>query len=111
MKRKNRIALAAWLTALAAAMSITLAATQSLAQGSPASTSSGGDIVGDLMTGAKAGAVFRAVSFSRTKPNNSGPSAEAFGAGGWLFGETGEIAKTLSLSLRAARISPSRQSS
>ncbi len=96
MKLKTRFVLAAPLMSLAAAFSVALAPTQGFAQGASAATSAGGDIVGDLMTGAKAGAVLRAVSFSRTKPNNTGPSAEAIGAGGWLFGETGEIAKTLS---------------
>jgi hypothetical protein len=44
----------------------------------------------------KAGTMVRSSYFDRTKPNNSGPSSEAWGIGGWLYGQTGELAKTLS---------------
>ena len=44
----------------------------------------------------KAGTMVRSSFFDRTKPDNSGPSSEAWGIGGWLYGQTGELAKTLS---------------
>src|SRR5690348_9534159 len=44
----------------------------------------------------KAGTMVRSSFFDRTKPNNSGPSSEAWGIGGWLYGQTGELAQTLS---------------
>jgi hypothetical protein len=101
MKQKKSRTLHAVLMAVAAVTLVVASPGRpALAQGEPASTASlkppGNDVVDDLMSGAKAGAVLRTVSFSRSKPNNKGPSAEAIGAGGWLFGETGEIAQTLS---------------
>ncbi|HEX2333807.1 MAG TPA: OprD family outer membrane porin [Burkholderiales bacterium] len=62
------------------------------AEGGPASTT----LVEQLRRGAKVGTMLRLSYFSRTKPDHNGPTAEATGLGGWLFGETGEYANTLS---------------
>lgn len=41
---------------------------------------------------AKAGMTLRSSFFERTKPDEVGPAAEAWGLGGWIGGETGEVA-------------------
>jgi hypothetical protein len=46
----------------------------------------------DFLDKAKAGMTIRSSFFERTKPNESGPAAEAWGLGGWIGGETGEVA-------------------
>ena len=37
--------------------------------------------------------MLRSSYFERSKPNEIGPAAEAWGLGGWIWGETGELAK------------------
>ena len=71
-----------------------------LAQASPESIDYEGpgsmSLMDELRKGAKIGTMLRGSYFSRTKPNRNGPTAEAGGVGGWLFGETGEYANFLS---------------
>ena len=95
--------------ALAAVWAVSATA-QVISQGSPGGatvaadaaapdnqTATGGDwSANDFLTGGKAGTMVRSSYFNRTKPNENGPAAEAWGLGGWLYGETGELAKMLS---------------
>jgi len=85
---------------VAAALSGALAPGRVLAQAAPESLDyqdpRSGGFVDALTTGATVGTMLRLSNFSRTKPNDSGPSAEATGLGGWLFGETGEWRNLLS---------------
>jgi hypothetical protein len=72
-----------------------------LAQASPAPSAAAPSGTSDWMadeffTKWKAGTMVRSSFFERTKPNETSPAAEAWGLGGWLYGETGEWAKTLS---------------
>jgi hypothetical protein len=46
---------------------------------------------------AKAGMTLRSSFFERSKPNETAPAAEAWGLGGWIGGETGELGKVFSL--------------
>src|SRR5918993_2204858 len=84
----------------AAALSAALAGGSAFAQAAPESTDyedpQSGGFVDSLATGAKFGTMTRLSSFFRSKPNHNGPSAEATGLGGWLFGETGEWQNMLS---------------
>ncbi|HTP94784.1 MAG TPA: OprD family outer membrane porin, partial [Burkholderiales bacterium] len=50
--------------------------------------------------------MLRFSQFSRSKPNDSGPAAEAAGLGGWLFGETGEYRNFLSFGGAIAYVAP-----
>jgi hypothetical protein len=69
------------LTPVAIAMLAALPAADALAQ-------TGNAFVDD----AKAGMTLRSSFFERTRPDESGPAAEAWGLGGWIGGETGEVA-------------------
>ncbi|NWG74583.1 MAG: outer membrane porin, OprD family [Rubrivivax sp.] len=69
------------LTPVAVAMLAALPAADALAQ-------TGNAFVDD----AKAGMTLRSSFFERTRPDESGPAAEAWGLGGWIGGETGEVA-------------------
>jgi hypothetical protein len=55
-----------------------------------------GGFVDSLATGAKFGTMVRFSNFMRSKPGDSGPTAEATGLGGWVFGESGEWRNMLS---------------
>ena len=84
----------------AAALSTVLASGRAFAQAAPESTDyqdpRSGGFIDSLTTGATFGNMLRVSYFSRTKPDHNGPTAEAAGLGGWLFGETGEWQKMLS---------------
>jgi hypothetical protein len=54
------------------------------------------DVMAQLFQNGKAGLMARSSYFYRSKLNYAGPPAQAWGLGGWLFGETGEIYNLLS---------------
>ena len=51
----------------------------------------------DFFGKAKAGVMLRSSYFERTKPIDTDPHPEAWGVGGWLWGETGELNQMFSL--------------
>jgi hypothetical protein len=51
----------------------------------------------EFVTKAKGGVTLRSSYFQRGKPNDVAPPAEAWGVGGWIWGETGELASIFSL--------------
>ena len=84
----------------AAALSAVLASGGAFAQAAPESIDyqdpRSGGFVDSLTRGGTVGTMLRISNFSRTKPNHNGPTPEATGIGGWLFGETGEWQQMLS---------------
>src|SRR5215203_173672 len=84
----------------AALVGAALAGQRAFAQAAPESADyqdpTSGGFVDALARGAKVGTMLRFSNFARSKPNHNGPSAEATGLGGWLFGETGEWQNMLS---------------
>ena len=51
----------------------------------------------EFVSQAKGGVMLRSSYFQRSKPNDAAPPAEAWGVGGWIWGETGELANIFSL--------------
>ncbi len=101
MHKRNRGSSSAMVVAVgAAALSAALVSQRAFAQAAPESTDyqdpRSGGFVDSLATGAQFGTMLRFSNFTRSKPNHSGPSAEATGLGGWLFGESGEWRNLLS---------------
>ncbi len=98
--KRNRGRSAAMVMIAAVALGAVSASGRAFAQAAPESTDyqdpNSGGFVDALTTGANLGTMLRLSNFMRTKPNSIGPSAEATGLGGWLFGETGEWRNTLS---------------
>ena len=84
----------------AAVLGAVLGGANAFAQAAPESTDyqdpRSGGFVDAMTTKSTFGTMLRFSSFFRGKPNHNGPSAEATGIGGWLFGETGEWQNTLS---------------
>src|SRR6187399_3644995 len=82
------------------ALSAVLASGSAFAQAAPEATDyqdpASGGFFDSLATGAKFGTMVRFSNFMRSKPNDSGPTAEATGLGGWVFGESGEWRNMLS---------------
>jgi hypothetical protein len=74
------------------ALAAALACGGAFAQSAPAA---GG--TQDLLSGARAGVMLRSSYFERTKPVDTDPHPEAWGLGGWLWGETGELNQMFSL--------------
>lgn len=66
----------------------------------------GGGFIDQLATKARVGTMLRESYFSRTKPNQNGPSAQAGGIGGWLYAETGEYEKFLTFGSALAYVAP-----
>ena len=97
MKHARRLRLRTIVVAVALAA---VPAERAFAQGAPESIDYEGpgssSLIDSLRKGAAIGTMLRGSYFSRTKPNRNGPTAEAGGVGGWLFGETGEYANILS---------------
>ena len=87
-------------TVIVAAAGVALTCDRALAQAAPESLDyqdeRSGGFIDSLATGATVGTMLRLSNFMRTKPNDNGPTAEATGLGGWLFGETGEWRNLLS---------------
>ncbi|MCU0938325.1 MAG: OprD family porin [Burkholderiaceae bacterium] len=62
-----------------------------------AQTSAGTTSSDPFLANAKAGMTLRSSFFERSKPNESAPAAEAWGVGGWIGGETGELGQMFSV--------------
>ena len=99
-KRNRGWSVARMLAVGAAALSAASVCERAFAQAAPESTDyqdpASGGFVDSLATGAKFGTMVRFSNFMRSKPNDSGPTAEATGLGGWVFGESGEWRNMLS---------------
>lgn len=84
------------LAAAVASLGVGVAVAQPTPEGAPGQPTPIDWGANEFFSNAKAGTMIRSVYFNRTKPNENGPAAEAWGLGGWLYGETGELFKAVS---------------
>jgi len=80
-------------TAIAGALFASLSCASAHAQG----TTTSGSSTQEFVSQAKGGVMLRSSYFQRSKPNDVAPPAEAWGVGGWIWGETGELGNIFSL--------------